>query len=88
MICRFCPAGRRHTRNGYRCVNCLLYGMVMRENHECTREGWKDYAGYDDHGEESRDGAEIPEDRGRIIEMLPGILSETGEREGIPGMEE
>lgn len=75
MICKFCPAGRRHTRNGHRCVNCLLYGIVVREDHECTREGWKDFDRY--YGDCKRIGeeTELPEDGGRIIEIMPGILS-------------
>ena len=43
MKCKNCPAGRRTIRNEHRCVNCLLYGIVMKEDHECTRDGWRDF---------------------------------------------
>ena len=88
MICKVCPAARRTMRNGHRCVICQIYGIIVKESHECTREGWKDYAGDDDHDQGGGGGTEIPEDRGRIIEMLPGILSGSGEREGLPEVED
>ena len=50
MICRECPAGRRILRTGHRCVICIPYGMILKEDHECRREGWKEY-GPGDHGE-------------------------------------
>ena len=62
MRCKNCPAGKKQLRNGHRCVKCLLYGMVLKEEHECDREGWKDYGRHEDHGEDGKGNAEIPED--------------------------
>lgn len=87
MICRFCPAGRRVNRNGHRCVFCRLYGIVVLEGHECTREGWKDYERNYGHAADIGEETELPEDGGRIVEIVPGILSGPGEREGFPGMD-
>lgn len=62
MTCRDCPAGKRTVRNGHRCVNCLLYGMVLKENHECYREGWKEYHRHEDQDEDGRESDVIPEE--------------------------
>ena len=62
MTCRDCPAGKRTMRNGHRCVNCLLYGMILKENHECYREGWKNYERLEDHDEDGRENDVIPEE--------------------------
>lgn len=62
MQCKYCPAGKRILRNGHRCVKCILYGMILIEDHECRREGWKDYERHDDHGENGEGTAEIQKD--------------------------
>ena len=36
MKCRECAEGRPFAQGS---VNCLLYGMIIRENHECTLTG-------------------------------------------------
>ena len=36
MKCRECAEGRRFSEGG---VWCVQYGMIIREDHECTREG-------------------------------------------------
>ena len=64
MICRNCPAAKRTLRNGHRCVMCIVYGMILQEEHRCDREGWKDYEPVTDHGEDGEDGTGIPEDGG------------------------
>ena len=38
MICKNCPEARRFAEES---MYCLLYGIIIRENHECTREGGK-----------------------------------------------
>ena len=48
-------------------IECLLYGMIIREEHECTREGGKRYddaadprdegEGKDETGEDGRGAA-------------------------------
>ena len=40
MRCSECPAGKRITA---RRIQCIEYGMILLEDHECTREGWKAY---------------------------------------------
>ena len=88
MICRFCPAGKRIRRNDHWCVQCLLYGIIVRDDHECKRDGWKDFDRIYRFGDRFGEKAGLSEDGGRIIELLPGILSESGKREEIPGMDE
>ena len=36
MKCRECAEGRRFSEGG---VWCVQYGIIIREDHECTREG-------------------------------------------------
>ena len=36
MKCRECAEGRRYAEGS---VWCVQYGMIIREDHECTREG-------------------------------------------------
>ena len=40
MKCKDCPAAKRFSAES---VYCLPYGMIIRADHECGREGWKDY---------------------------------------------
>ena len=87
MTCRDCPAGKRTMRNGHRCVHCLLYGMILKEEHECDREGWKEYDRHKDHSTDSEGTAEIPENSRCAAGQVPVVLPGSGEREGIPGME-
>ena len=74
MKCKYCPAGRRTIRNEHRCVNCLLYGIVMKEDHECTREGWRDYDRYIGQGGEMHGETEVHENGGGTVIPLPGVL--------------
>lgn len=64
MICGVCPAGKRITRNEHGCVRCIVYGMVLKEDHECTREGWKNYDWDQNHRQERETETELPEDGG------------------------
>jgi len=64
MICRECKHGRRITRREQACVYCLLYGMIIRENHECTRKGAALRDGDDDQREELRGETELYENSG------------------------
>lgn len=74
MICRNCPEGRRFARGS---VECRRYGMIIREDHEGTREGCVEIeeriaaGGYADNP-----ATELPEERWPDIDGLPGILSE------------
>ena len=39
MICKECPAGKKHISGS---IYCIEYGIIIREDHECTLEGLKD----------------------------------------------
>lgn len=82
MKCRDCRHGRAFASGS---VNCILYGMILRAEHECTleREIWI----HDDSESGSEGKTEIRNDGGGDAGEVPGVLSESGERGGIPGME-
>lgn len=73
MICRKCPAGKQYTSGS---VYCMEYGMIIREDHECRREGWKDYERDKDDGEHTgeREEAGFQEDGGGAAGVLPEVL--------------
>lgn len=87
MKCRNCPAGRRITRNDHRCVVCIVYGMILKEDHECQREGWRDFERDEDHREERDEKTGIPEDGGGAAGEMQGFLSGPEERRGFSEME-
>lgn len=45
MKCKECAEGRRFSEGG---VYCVHYGIIIREEHECTREGGRLREGDDD----------------------------------------
>ena len=59
MRCMDCPAGKRITSLR---IECILYGMILLEDHECTREGWKTYERDESDGEVIRKETELQED--------------------------
>ena len=61
MTCGRCPEGRRFATGS---TFCVLYGIIIRDTHECTREGGRrhDSDGTDDHGEGQREEAELQKD--------------------------
>lgn len=71
MICRECPAGRRIMRNEHRCVKCIPYGMILKEDHKCEREGWRAYERDEHDGEIVQGEAEIQEDGGVAAYAVP-----------------
>ena len=83
MKCKDCRHGRPFALGS---VNCILYGIIIRAEHECTleREIW--IHGYNSDGSEGE--AEIHDDGSGTAGEMPGVLPESGERGGIPGMEE
>ena len=60
MNCKNCPEGRRFAKGS---IDCLLYGMIIREDHECTREGGKRHEtdGTAGDGPDIREGTELSE---------------------------
>ena len=63
MICKNCPEGRRFAAGS---VNCLKFGMIIREDHECRfyEGGERHGGGAGDHGEDGENEAELSENRG------------------------
>ena len=61
MICKECPEGRKFARGS---VNCIKYGMIIREEHECKLEGGKRHDRTDSDGAGIRESAELQKDRG------------------------
>ena len=60
MKCRNCPEGRHHMSGS---VYCVLYGIIIDEKHECTREGGRRHDGdADPDGEGKRKSAGLHED--------------------------
>ena len=66
MICRDCKKAKRYAIGS---MYCLLYGIIIDERHEGTREGCKDEGGYEDLRAEEQEtgnifglGEEWPED--------------------------
>ena len=74
MICKNCPEGRRYARGS---VNCILYGIIIREEHECIREGGKRHEGAApaaDHGDNGEDRTELRDDGWAAVDRLQGIF--------------
>ena len=67
---------------------CLLYGIIIREDHEGNLKGCEEHEGDNDQMRDSRGETELQGQRGNAAEELPGVLQGTGERGSIPGMEE
>lgn len=71
MTCRECARGKRYADGA---VNCLLYGMIIREDHECNREGRKARGEDEGDGDGIGPGAGIPCDGGGAAAQVPGVL--------------
>jgi len=74
MKCKNCPEGRRFARGS---VNCILYGMIIRENHECIRKGGKQHEGTAaaaDHGDDGEHSAELWDDGWAAVDGVQGLL--------------
>ena len=56
-----CQEGQRHMTGS---VYCLLYGIIIREDHECTREGGRRHEGDDDNGPGIGEETELQKDGG------------------------
>lgn len=74
MKCKRCPQGRRFAIGS---IECRRYGIIIREDHEGTREGCGidagEYAGYIG---EFRAETEYPDDEWDAVDGLPGIFPE------------
>lgn len=80
MTCRDCPEGRKFAEGA---VNCLLYGMIIRADHQCTRKGGEQHdRAAEDHGAgrgDSENADETGGGRRGSAETLPGVLYESAE---------
>lgn len=85
MKCKRCPEGRRYAAGS---TICRFYGMIIRDDHECTLERGKQHEQHGYYRHEGYDGAEIRENGGWFAGGLPELLSESGERGGVSEMEE
>ena len=83
MLCKECDHARRFNGSG---IYCVFYGMILREDHRCTREGARKREYH--HSEGSERETEIYENGGGTTGEVPGVLHGSGKRAGIPGMEE
>ena len=84
MKCKECAHGRRFAKGS---VNCILYGMIIREDHECRGKGVIRRDGDDDHGEDREDETELSKNRGGTAGEVPGVLPAGRERTGLSGRE-
>ena len=48
--------------------------MIIREDHEGTREGCKQHDGDEDHGGEQREGAGLYDDGWAAVDRMQGIF--------------
>ena len=73
MKCKFCPEGRRYAAGSRYCV---LYGIYIREDHECIREGGRRHEGDEPAGDDRdlREETGLYEDGWDAIDRLSGIL--------------
>ena len=85
MTCKECRKAKRYEPGS---MYCLLYGIIIREDHEGNLKGCEDDDGDPDLRRKSKDGTEIRGQRGNAADELPRVLQGTGERGSIPGMEE
>ena len=84
MTCRECRKAKRFAPGS---MYCLLYGIIIREDHEGNLKGCEEDDGDPDLRGKGTDGTEIQGQRGNAAHELPGVLQGTGERGSIPGME-
>ena len=85
MICKGCPEGRRYAAGS---VLCTLYGMIIREDHECYREGGKRHDRDGSDGRDGTDRAELQQDGGDAAGGMPGVLQTAGKRTSVFGIDE
>ena len=68
MKCRDCVQARRYSAGAIRCIE---YGMILRDDHECTKKGAEQRE--DQHGE-GDDEAEAGHPGERSAGALSGVL--------------
>lgn len=73
MKCRECAEGKRHSRAS---VFCVQYGIVVRADHECDREGARvrERERDADHFGDSTQQDQLSEDFWPDIDSMPELL--------------
>lgn len=72
MRCSECRQARRFAHGA---VMCILYGMIISENHECEREGQeRKYEDDDSQRGTGEDETEIRHAGGGAAGEMPGVL--------------
>ena len=85
MICKRCPEGRTYATGS---TFCRFYGMIIRNDHQCTLERGKTHEQNGNYRLAGYEGPRIRENGGWFAGGGEDVLSGPGEREGLPGMEE
>ncbi len=85
MICKRCPEGRRYAAGS---TICRFYGMILRDDHECTLERGKKHERDKNYRLNGYEGPAVRENSGWFAGGVPELLSESGERGGLYEMEE
>ena len=85
MKCKRCPEGRRFASG---CTFCRWYGMILPDEHECRQERGKEHERNGNYRLEGYDGPKVRDNGGWFAGGRPDVLSEPGEREGLPGVDE
>ena len=55
-------------------MKCIQYGMILKADHECEKEGWKEYDGGEDQGGEVFGETELFSAAGEDSGEVPGLL--------------
>lgn len=73
MKCKECAEGKRFAEGS---IYCIQYGIYIREDHECTREGARirERERDADHTGDIAQQAGIPENEWDAINRIEGIL--------------
>lgn len=85
MICGRCPDGRRFAQG---CTYCRFYGMILPDSHECRQERGKQHERNNSYRLEGYDGPEVQHNGGWFAGSGEEILPGSGERGGIPEMDQ
>ena len=85
MICKRCPEGRTYATGS---TFCRFYGMIIRNDNECTLNRGKTHEQNGNYRLAGYDGPKVRENGGWFAGGGEDVLSGPGERESLPGMEE
>ena len=76
MICKDCPEAKRFAPGS---VICLFYGMIIREDHNCTLERGRKHERDGNYRERGENGSGLQEDGRPDTGCVPRVLSGSGE---------